>query len=182
MRFRRYHQLALACALLIASHAFATTAQIEFGPVCGSVGTNSATFTLGVTEAGTKARLLVSTNENWETPVATAWPTVTEGARKFTVQGLQPATKYFYAVELDGRRQKEAAGQFRTLPVGPASFQFAFGNSLRSHRPANSGLTAATQHDILFFLNTGDLFNKDIAVNDHDRISPQACDNLQNCV
>ncbi|MCE9612660.1 MAG: alkaline phosphatase family protein [Lentisphaerae bacterium] len=140
------------------------------GPVVGAVTSTSADFVVLLDQPAATVRVVISTNASRDVVVAaaTATPSPASQAVRLHVAGLTPDTTYDYAVELNGRRLDSAAGRFRTFPVEgrPASFTFAFGNSLMKDRPETSGLVAAAQHDPLFFLNLGDMFYADIATND----------------
>jgi phosphodiesterase/alkaline phosphatase D-like protein len=80
---------------------------------------------------------------------------------KVALKNLEPDTKYFYQLELNGEKIERSLGEFRTFSNTSKSFKFAFGNSLKSESQ-RSGLRAAVDNDILFFLNTGDLHYDDI--------------------
>ncbi len=45
----------------------------------------------------------------------------------FAAAGLEPGTRYFYALEVDGRLDGARRGTFRTPLAGPQSFTLAFG-------------------------------------------------------
>jgi hypothetical protein len=79
---------------------------------------------------------------------------------KLPIAGLTADTRYYYGLELDGVLLSEGRGTFNTFPAGARTFSFAFGNSPRdaTGRTAQSGLAAALDNDLLFFLNTGDCF------------------------
>lgn len=72
------------------------------------------------------------------------------------LNNLEPNTTYFYRLELNGEKLERSRGKFQTFSNTSKSFKFAFGNSLKSES-RQSGLRAAVENDILFFLNTGDL-------------------------
>jgi hypothetical protein len=83
----------------------------------------------------------------------------------FTVEGLQPNTQYYYALEIGGRIDRKKRGEFKTFPApGPASFEMAF---------ASCGRTGSTrdvydrirEHHPLFYMNMGDFHYQDIRTN-----------------
>ena len=77
------------------------------------------------------------------------------------ITGLEPDTRYFYAVEIDGRIDRAAPGSFRTFPSGPASFRFAFGSCAKtgSEHPV---FLAIRDEKPLFFASLGDLHYENI--------------------
>lgn len=83
----------------------------------------------------------------------------------FDVDGLSPATRYYYAVEVDGHIDASRQGTFRTLPQGPASFTFAFASCARL---GSNGAVYDTirEADPLFFLAIGDWHYANIDTND----------------
>ncbi len=83
----------------------------------------------------------------------------------FSASDLEPGTRYFYALEVDGRLDDVRRGTFRTPLVGPQSFTFAFGACARTgsnHRVFNT----IRRHDPLFLLHLGDLHYENIRGND----------------
>jgi len=110
--------------------------------------------------------LAVSRSETLTAPIFSAAVTTAAGsgnAAKLTVQGLQPDTQYYYAIEVAGTLRTEAVsrGAFRTFPIGQSSFRIAFG-SCGDFRAANqSAYTAIMQERPLLFINTGDLHYSD---------------------
>ncbi|BCS31373.2 hypothetical protein TBR22_A05730 [Luteitalea sp. TBR-22] len=86
----------------------------------------------------------------------------------FHCDGLRPATRYFYQLELDGAVGHALPGRFRTAPAtGTASsFRFACGGCARpgwfgkDRREAYDAIAAFP--DVLFFVHLGDFHYKDI--------------------
>jgi hypothetical protein len=90
-------------------------------------------------------------------------------AVQLTVTGLQPATRYRYGIEVDGRLDRLARGQLSTPPAGPASFRFAFGSDARTG--SNGAVFDAIRAtDPLFFLQIGDMFYGDVDTDDLPRL------------
>jgi hypothetical protein len=87
---------------------------------------------------------------------------------RLTVTGLAPGTRYFYALEVDGRFDRVARGRLSTPPAGPASFRLAFGACARTGS-SGSVFDAIRAVDPLFFLNTGDMFYGDLDTDDLPR-------------
>lgn len=142
-------------------------AALDFEPVCGGVSTSSARFVFGLQFNGDQARVVCSTSRTFTSVIASAMVTATpanHGIVSVEVGGLEPATRYYYDIELNGSRVLEAVQSFRTFPRGPASFKFTFGNSLRLNRLNQSGMLASIQEEPLFFLNTGDLHYRDLVM------------------
>ncbi len=84
---------------------------------------------------------------------------------KVGLKNLAPETEYFYRLVLNGKKLDKSRGKFQTFSDNPHSFAFAFGNSLKSES-RRSGLRAAVDKDILFFLHTGDLHYDNIDIAD----------------
>ena len=87
------------------------------------------------------------------------------GIVSFTLSDLEPGTRHFYALEVDGRLDGARRGTFRTPRAGPHSFTFAFGACARtgsSHRV----FAAILRHRPLFLLHLGDLHYENIRDND----------------
>jgi hypothetical protein len=104
-------------------------------------------------------RLVVSRSEDLTDPQWTsAQAAVKENDNivRFAVEPLLPDTQYFYAVEADGALDETRTGVFRTFPVGPASFEVAFGSCARS---GSNGAVfdAIRQLDPLLYMPIGDL-------------------------
>jgi hypothetical protein len=112
------------------------------------------------------ARLLVSEDEGLADARAVApEPGGDPTLLSFAVDRLTPDTDYWYAVEAGGTVDTSRQGHLRTFPAGPASFTFAFGSC------ADTGSNGAVFDTIreanpLFFVQDGDFFYDDIAVND----------------
>ena len=83
------------------------------------------------------------------------------------VDGLSPATRYYYAVEADGHMDTSRQGTFRTLPGDAASFEFAFASCARL---GSNGAVydAIREADPLFFLAIGDWHYANIDTNNPD--------------
>ena len=137
----------------------------DFGPVCGGVTSTSAVFVVGLQEYGDEAQIVLKKKGLFFRKVEFASCMATEencAIAKIYVEGLEPSTRYFYEVEINGHRVHEEKHSFRTLPEGIASFIFTFGNSLRLSRKNQSGMLASISEKPLFFLNTGDLHYRDM--------------------
>lgn len=139
----------------------------DFGPVCGGVTPASATFVVGLQEYGDEVCIILKKGRFFSKKIRSGMFMASEGnaaIAKISVGGLEPDTRYYYNVEINGRQALDEAHSFRTFPEGRASFKFTFGNSLRVHRPNQNGMLASIQEEPLFFLNTGDLHYADLGV------------------
>ena len=79
----------------------------------------------------------------------------------FEAQGLEPATRYFYGLEVDGRLDRNRIGTFRTLPAGRSSFQIAFAGCARVGSNGSVFDAIRSDHPLLFLV-LGDLFYANI--------------------
>ena len=76
---------------------------------------------------GSAARLALSTDSGLGSPTYTSSVTPTNSIVQFTITGLLPATRYYWAIEEDGVLDSSHRGTLKTFPaVGhPASFTIA---------------------------------------------------------
>ncbi|MCX7617525.1 alkaline phosphatase [Tepidiforma sp.] len=83
------------------------------------------------------------------------------GVARFDVAGLQPATRYRWAVAAGGREDRSRSGSLTTLPAGRASFTLAFGScaSTGSNGQVFDRIREAAP---LLFIHTGDFHYEDI--------------------
>src|SRR5574341_107894 len=118
---------------------------------------------------GPAAALLVSPDAKFARP--TRLPIIRASSNdhnlvSFAVENLKPDTRYYYALEVDGRVERRKRGAFRTFPVSNrASFAFAYGSCART------GSTLDTFDRIrelrpLFFMNVGDFHYLNITNDD----------------
>ncbi|RCW36821.1 phosphodiesterase/alkaline phosphatase D-like protein [Marinilabilia salmonicolor] len=141
---------------------------IEVGPFSGAVSDSSAVIVYKVSLPGQKCRVEYSKDSLLrKSEFSEVHTTTGKNANyiKVALKTLEPETKYFYRLELNGEKLERSRGHVRTFSDTSKSFRFAFGNSLKSESK-RSGLRAAVDNDILFFLNTGDLHYSDIDVAD----------------
>jgi hypothetical protein len=184
--------IAMTMVLLVASGGYASAYVYDylFGPThpvsatqapevdvvewiwSGGATAKSINVTAKLAEKYDVVRLAVSETSDMQNPViADALYTLNDGDRRivsFTVAGLSPNTKYFYAVEADGHLDLARQGQFTTFPDGPASFSFAFAACARTD---SNGVVfdAIREAEPLFYLNDGDLHYTYIDVDDPNR-------------
>lgn len=96
------------------------------------------------------------------TPVVTA-DSDTRSVR-FRVEGLAPATDYYYAVETADLVDLSRLGTVRTVPTGSEAVTLAFASCARTGSNAQVFETIRETHPDLFLL-TGDLHYEDIVAN-----------------
>lgn len=85
---------------------------------------------------------------------------------QMTVEGLQPWTTYYYAVESAGSLNTDLVGTVSTFGTGPRSFSFAMGGDEMNLTGApTSNVTWATiaSFNPLFFYHPGDFHYRDIS-------------------
>lgn len=168
-------KLVAAFLVFCVSVAAQTGSPVIGGVWAGNVTPTSATVAGRINESNVRVRLVVSANEALTAPMFSAAVTTAPGsgnAVKLTVQGLQPDTDYFYALEVRGvvRAEANTRGKFRTFPMGRASFRVAFA-SCSDFRSGNQGVfEEIIREKPLLFINTGDLHYSDtnsVQINDH---------------
>ncbi len=141
---------------------------LDRGPLIGAVTPTSARVKAKLARDGLNARLVLS-----RSPLLTrrnSTGRVVSGTNhynivEFSLSRLEPDTKYYYAVEIDGRLERAKSGSFRTQPKpGPASFQFAFASCARTGSTSDV-FDRIRENDPLFFLHMGDFQYLDIRTN-----------------
>jgi alkaline phosphatase D len=136
-----------------------TAQYIEIGPYSGAVTDSSAVIVYKLSLPGQKCRVQYAEDSLLRGSLFSDLH-ITSGENanyiKVALKSLKPETKYYYQLELNGEGKEKSRGSFRTFSDKCESFTFAFGNSLKSESRI-SGLRAAADRDILFFLQTGDL-------------------------
>lgn len=136
------------------------------GAWSGNVSPTSATVSIRLTAPGQRVRLQVSQNANLTAPLYSSVVTTSANLGntvKLSVQGLQPNTDYFYGIEVAGvlRTEPVSRGQFRTFPIGKASFRIAFGSCSDFRVPDQQVFDAIRAERPLMFIHTGDLHYRD---------------------
>ena len=157
-----------------AAHAMALSSlladpPIWRGPISGGVTENSAWIKAKLRYQGASARVLVSksvelTEPQWFGPMIAI---TTQGNMvEFHATNLQANTQYFYALEVNGVRQLDRRGAFKTFPPDrePASFNFAFASCAHTGSE-NPVFDTIRQLHPLFFMNVGDFHYENISSN-----------------
>ncbi len=161
-------QRIIATALFIFIHLSISAQYIEIGPYSGAVSDTSAIIVYKLSLPDQECRLEYSKDSLLQdSQFSEAYTTSGVDANyiKVALKSLEPETRYFYQLELNGQKLERSRGRFKTFSGKPSSFNFAFGNSLKSESRL-SGLKASLDKDILFFLQTGDLHYDNIDVAD----------------
>ncbi|HYV30874.1 MAG TPA: alkaline phosphatase D family protein, partial [Candidatus Binatia bacterium] len=76
----------------------------------------------------------------------------------------KPETRYYYALEVNGRLDRVKRGEFRTFPEGRASFSIAFASCARTASTSDV-FDRIREHRPLFFMNMGDFHYLNITTN-----------------
>ena len=157
----------LAC--LIAGQAFAVDPPIWRGPICGAVTDTSAWVKAKLRYRGASARLIVSQSVDLSEPryFGPMTALVDRGNMvEFRATELEPNTRYFYALEVNGVVQTNWLSMFGTFPPAdqPASFNFAYGSCAEtgSRNPVFDTIRLLRP---LFFMNDGDFHYLNITSN-----------------
>ena len=165
--------------------------ELDRGPWAGAITPHLATIKARLARAGMSARLAFSEDKTFRRAYTTD-PVISQtnngNVVSFPLLGLKPDTRYYYALEVDGRLHRTKAGQFRTFAERPTSFTIAF---------ASCGKTGSTsdvydrirEHAPLFYMNMGDFHYLNITTNLRSRFraaydavlaSPQQADLYRN--
>jgi len=100
----------------------------------GAVTDNSFSVTAKLDDEADTVRLLIATSDTFGDPISVspvAGHSQGQGIVRFDAAGLDPDTRYHYAVEVEGVLDRTRAGIVRTFPIGPASFTIAIGSDAR---------------------------------------------------
>jgi alkaline phosphatase D len=159
---RRLLGSALAAAALRPFRSFAAAPgypRLMEGPMVGAVASDSITF-WGRASGEFDVEVEYSTDPRFESPQRSA-PARATAASDFTVRlqvgGLEPATRYWYRLRVDGLADRYRLTPFstRTAPAGNAPFRLAFGSCARHQLDAEQPVfraIAAAEPDLFFWL------------------------------
>jgi phosphodiesterase/alkaline phosphatase D-like protein len=119
-----------------ASHPSSTTPLLPDSAVqwqwSGGVTSDEVTVVAKLRSTATAARLIISDRDDLSNPLATLPVRADDhGVVEFSVDGLQPATQYHYAIAVDGTIDRARVGRLRTYAEGPQSFTVAVGGCAR---------------------------------------------------
>lgn len=132
-----------------------------------ATGVTTSSFDVVARVDATEARLVYGTAADLSGPVvrtAARTADADTGAVRFSVGGLDPATVYHYAVEVEGVLDLARQGRVRTFPSDPGSVTVAFASCARTGSNAEVFETIRRAEPDLFLM-TGDLHYSDIAEN-----------------
>ncbi len=141
--------------------------EVDRGPWSGAVTPTSLVVKARLARPGLPTRLVYSEDESFHRRSAT--PPVVSATNDgnvvaFQVAELKPDTKYHYALEVNGRLDREKRGEFRTFPEGRASFTIAFASCARTGSTLEV-FDRIREHRPLFYMNMGDFHYLNIATN-----------------
>jgi membrane-associated phospholipid phosphatase/MFS family permease len=140
----------------------------------GGVTADAVTVKAKLQEDG-RARLVVSADPALRSPATSRSSVAGERNGRIvslTVRGLEPRTRYFYGVEVDGRIDPYRRGRFTTFDERPLSFSFAFSSCARVGSNGEV-FEAIRREDPLFFMVLGDFFYANIDENERGRFLEQ---------
>lgn len=161
--------LAVLMFSVLVAHPIQTTAGVE-SVWCGAVTPNSARFKAKVTDEAVVVRIAVSTQPDLtdlsHSLPDTALLTVNNRVIDAAISGLDPATAYYYAVEIDGLLDSLTHGSFTTFPeFGAGILKIALG-SCAATGSNHAVFQTIRAHSPILFLHMGDFHYQNIAVND----------------
>ncbi|MGH8975165.1 MAG: alkaline phosphatase D family protein, partial [Acidimicrobiia bacterium] len=133
----------------------------------GGVTSREATVVARVTKPRARARLVLEDPAGGRRPSAEVRAD-DDGVARMRIDGLSPATRYRYTVEVDGHPDRSRGrGRLSTFPEGPASFTLAVASCART---GSDGVVfdAIRRLDPLLYLVTGDLHYQNIGSRDPD--------------
>lgn len=139
--------------------AVAVQAQtITHGPIIGGVTTNGARSIMFANGAGV-LELQVSTSNNFATYRSFFGTTdsVNGYSSLFTIDSLQPDTKYYYRGAVNGQARTDVRS-FSTYPCtgSTPSFVFGMGSCMNEDLNTDNVFIEAANHNMRFFLQVGD--------------------------
>ena len=117
---------------------------------------------------GAVARLVLSKRVDLSEPFSSGTDTARAEHNRivtFWLNGLEPATTYFIAPQVDGRIDLSHRARLRTFPEDRGSFSFAFASCART-ASSNRVFTAILENQPLFYMNIGDFHYMNITNDD----------------
>ena len=134
----------------------------------GALQPTSIRLNAKLTRPSERVRLLLDQDQSLPRPSASSFHAAREDSHlavSIVARDLEPGSRYFWALEVDGEVDGARRGTFRTPLVGPQSFTFAFGSCARTGS-SHPVFGTIRRHDPLFLLHLGDLHYQNIAEND----------------
>lgn len=159
--------LSLGHSLLAGNRMAQTGRFVEF-LWSGAITPHSARVNAKINHDSAAVRLLVSADPTLTNPLYSGFQTAALATNNrvvsLPIDGLQPDTPYYYAIEAGGLVDTTLTGRFRTPATVPFSFTFAFAACAEtgSSHPIFDTIRG---HNPLFFLHMGDLHYLDIGSN-----------------
>lgn len=151
------------------AHPQSATAKLSASPVrwlwSGAVDTEGFAVSARLRDEAEAVRLVVRTGDGVEVArsAASAVPDADDPVT-LVLDGLEPATQYRYAVEIDGVVDEVRTGRVRTFPAGASSFTVAVSASARTN--SNGSVFDTIRNlDPDLYINSGDLHYRNIADN-----------------
>ncbi len=144
---------------------------VDRGPWAGGVTARSATIKVKVNRDLASVCLIYGTDVGLADAVRTQPVLIhanVSSIATFQLEDLQPDTRYYYVLEVNGTKAMDRRGRFRTFPEGQASFKFAFASCAKTGS-TNGVFEAIQRNDPLFFMNIGDFHYEDIRTNSRTR-------------
>ena len=141
--------------------------EVDRGPWSGGVTPTQATVKAKLGADGMKARLVFSEDRSLRRAASTALAissTNHGNIVSFPLEGLKPGTRYYYALEVNGRLDRSKAGQLRTFEEAPTGFSVAFASCARTGSTSDV-FDRIREHDPVFYMNMGDFHYQNIATN-----------------
>lgn len=152
-------------SLFLLAVAFTSNCQNEIlWTVAGALQPNSVQLRAKLSQPADSVRALVSTTTDFTQAIYSSYSfadTSNNQVAALSLTGLQPNTKYYYAIEANGVADTSAddIGEFHTPDNGPYSYNFIAGSCNR--RPETPTYGDFLNYDADFYLNMGDLHYDD---------------------
>jgi hypothetical protein len=164
LKFKIMKQVALFISIFLSSALMAQN-EVKW-TMTGALTPTSVSFRAKLTSNSGNIRARISTSNPQVAPfvyssVGTADQSQNNLMAAMDAVGLQPNTKYYYAIEADGTVDDSAddIGTFTTPAVGPQSFSFITGSCNRY--PDTKIYKDFLNYNSLFYLNLGDFHYDD---------------------